>query len=116
MNNIRTILPKSTRQAAHSPPRHPPKPVVIETDNLSTNTTGPVPMIVTDDFSSSPIKEKTVPKAIKESASGKYSHRNSDGVLVACLSDPINSEELHSTSVPRKTYLHVLSQNQQIRI
>jgi hypothetical protein len=89
--------------------------VAIETDDLSTNTTGPIPMIVTDDFSSSPIKEKTVPKAIKESASEKYLHRSSDGVLVACISDPINSEELHSTSVPRKTFLLSL-ENKLIRI
>ncbi len=104
MNIIRTVLPKSTRQAAHSPPRHPPRPTVTETDDGSSmKIILPIPTIVTDDCTSPPInKEKTIPKAIKESSSLTYSHRNSDGLLTACASDPLVSEEIHSTSVPRR--------------
>ncbi len=101
MNTIRTVLPRSTRQAAHSPPRHPPKSPVIEIDHgLAINQ---IPMIVTDDGNSPPVnKEKTIPKAIKDSSSVKCTHRNSDGLLTGCSSDPIDSEEIHSTSVPRR--------------
>jgi len=41
---------------------------------------------------------------IKEPLTVKYSHRNSDSIITGCLSDPNNSEDIHSTSVPREFY------------
>jgi hypothetical protein len=97
VNTIRTVLPKSTREAAHSPPR-------VQTNNTSPiKLVNPIPTIVTVDCTSPPITtEKTNPKTITEPISTKYFHRNSDSVISSCLSEPINSEELLSSSVPRK--------------
>jgi hypothetical protein len=78
---------------------------VIEIDHgLEMKAINQIPMIVTDDGNSPPInnKEKTIPKAIKDSSSVKCTHRNSNGLLTGCSSDPIDSEEIHSTSVPRR--------------
>jgi len=41
---------------------------------------------------------------INELFSSKYSHRNSDGIIPGCSSDPTDSKEIHSTSVPREIY------------
>jgi len=48
--------------------------------------------------------DKTNPKMINELFSSKYSHGNSGEIITGCSSDPTNSEEIHSTSVPREIY------------
>ncbi|CAF3721714.1 unnamed protein product [Adineta steineri] len=110
VNTIRTVLPKSHREAAHSPPRHQAKPPVLETLPETTNKSlpqiiNPVPTIVTFDCTSPPMNtEKTSPKMITEPFPVKTYHRKSDGIITNCSSQPIDSEELHSTSVPRSSH------------
>jgi len=111
VNTIRTVLPKSIREAAHSPPRHQTKSSMSETNKISpSKIINPIPTIVTVDCTSPPINtEKTNPKMIKEGSSLKYSQRNSDGIIMNSSSDPTTSEEIHSTSVLRRFYEHFSS-------
>ena len=106
MNTIRTVLPKSNREAAHSPPRDQTKALLVESTNATSSSPkaiSPVPTIITVDCASPPVTtEKSNPKMIKESQTMKNYHRNSDGIIPSCSSEPTDYEEIHSTSVPRR--------------
>jgi hypothetical protein len=105
VNTIRTVLPKSTREAAHSPPRHQTKPSGSETNEVASSPKmiNQIPTIVTVDCTSPPGKlEKTNPKMIKEPFLSKPYYRNNNAVLTNSSSDPTNSEEIHSNSAPRE--------------
>ncbi|CAF1051721.1 unnamed protein product [Adineta ricciae] len=107
VNTIRTVLPKSNREAAHSPPRDQTKALLIESTNATSSpkVINPVPTIITVDCASPPMTtEKTNPKMIKESHATKNYHRNSDGIIPSCSSEPTDYEEIHSTSVPRSSH------------
>ena len=106
VNTIRTVLPNSHREAAHSPPRNQGKSVDIQPKSPA-RTINPIPTIVTVDCTSPTLTpptaatEKSNPKMIKDPFSNKYFHRNSDGIFNCSTSEPADSTELHSTSVPR---------------
>ncbi|CAF5118829.1 unnamed protein product, partial [Rotaria sp. Silwood1] len=110
VNNIPTVLPKSTREAAHSPPRQQTKSPI--SDLLSeTNTTSipkpinQIPTIVTVDCTSPSInteKEKT--KQISEPMLLKSHHRHSDGIITNDESESNNFDEIYSNSAPRSTH------------
>jgi hypothetical protein len=105
VNNIRTVLPKSNREAAHSPPRHNskiqvPPPLLIETAmssslpqaELATSTSPelkPEPILIpVDSPTSTTYSPKTNPKMIKQrSFSSKTIYRSNSGMTTSRSSD-----------------------------
>ncbi|CAF1230833.1 unnamed protein product [Rotaria sordida] len=109
VNTIRTVLPKSTREAAHSPPRqHTNSPILdssSETNTIPiTQSTNQIPTIVTVDCTPSIINtEKTKAKNITEPMSLKTHHRNSEGKIALDTSESNDFDQIHSASAPRST-------------
>lgn len=107
-------MPKSNREAAHSPPREPSKSTTLE-PLLETSTTtiqkpiNSAPTIITVDCASPPQNlEPTNSKPKTEPVALKIGHRNSDGTIGP---ESTNFNELCSTSIPRThfmCYLHLI--------
>ncbi|CAF1163115.1 unnamed protein product [Rotaria sordida] len=109
VNTIRTVLPKSTREAAHSPPRqHTNSPILDSSSETNiipiTQSTNQIPTIVTVDCTPSIINtEKTKAKNITEPMSLKTHHRNSEGKIALDTSESNDFDQIHSASAPRST-------------
>ncbi|CAF1164848.1 unnamed protein product [Adineta ricciae] len=117
-NNIRTILPKSNREAAHSPPRHraklslPESPLSVITEPQLSSSLPQSELITTvskenetaDDSSlisarSTKSPEKTDPRVIKQrSFSTKTIYRSNSGMTPSRSSEQTNIDALHSPS------------------
>jgi hypothetical protein len=121
VNTIRTVLPKSNREAAHSPPRHRGK-VAISTsalDTLEPNMSSSLPqtqsitsasskltseagLSTVDDTSTVVYPEKTNPKMIKQrSFSSKTIYRSSSGMTTSRLSERTDSGDLNPNITQR---------------
>jgi hypothetical protein len=122
VNNIRTILPKSTREAAHSPPRHRtkipvPSPLSIEAEsNMSSSlphsqsiTSSSPPKSIPEPAASTvenvkppASSEKTNPKLIKQrSLSTKTIYQSNTGLTTSRSSEQTDSAELNPNSKQR---------------
>ncbi len=122
MNSIRTVLPKSNREAAHSPPRHRTKvpisaspPIVIEpiissslpqsqliTSSSPSKLTQESTCIKSDSTSPSVYSDKTNPKMIKQrSLSSKTIYRSSSGMTTSPSSEKNDSTDLTPNSTSR---------------
>ncbi len=108
VNTIRTVLPKSNREAAHSPPRHRTKLPISTSplDSLEPNMSSSLPQtqsiasasskltpeagVNTVDDTNTPVHpEKIYPKMIKQrSLSTKTIYRSSSGITTSRLSEP----------------------------
>ncbi|CAF4265508.1 unnamed protein product, partial [Rotaria sp. Silwood2] len=108
-NTIRTVLPKSNREAAHSPPRQQTKSPIL--DSLSETTPIPItkpanqiPTIVTVDCTSPTINtEKIKATKVTEPMLLKNHHRHSDGIIAQGASEPNDFDEIYSNSAPQLT-------------
>ena len=117
-NNIRTILPKSNREAAHSPPRHraklslPDSPLSVITEpqlssslpqselistTLKENETADDSSLISARSTKSP--EKSDPRVIKQRLfSTKTIYRSNSGMTPSRSSEQTNIDALHSPS------------------
>ncbi|CAF0765321.1 unnamed protein product, partial [Rotaria sordida] len=126
INSIRTVLPKSNRQAAHSPPRHqierlrsvsPPTTVQSSMSSsltqhpLNTTTTSLAaadqlvpesPLIADDNTKQSIQSEKLRQKVVKQrSFSSKTIYRSNSAMIPSRLSEQTNSAQLNSNTTQR---------------
>jgi hypothetical protein len=121
VNTIRTVLPKSNREAAHSPPRHRGKVPISASalDTLEPNMSSSLPqtqsitsasskltseagLSTVDDTSTVVYPEKTNPKMIKQrSFSSKTIYRSSSGMTTSRLSDRTDSCDLNPNITQR---------------
>jgi hypothetical protein len=122
------VLPKSNREAAHSPPRHRTKvpistspPVAIEPSissslpkSQSIESSPPSKLtqestLITNDKPDSLVNpEKTNPKMIKQrSLSTKTIYRSGSGMTISRSSEQTDSTDLNSNSAPRM-FIHSL--------
>ncbi|CAF1431272.1 unnamed protein product [Rotaria magnacalcarata] len=107
---IRTVLPKSTREVAHSPPRGDSKLSILDSlpetsPALMHSPIHPIPTIVTVECTPPTTDgEKSKLKTTTEPVSMKTFHRNSDGVIINMISGPAGNDEVYSTSAPRSSH------------
>ena len=109
INNIRTVLPKSHREAAHSPPRHrvkiamPPLPA-MPISQLPPASSSPEPTLSVDDSTPLPVCSETAnPKMINQrSPSAKTIYRASSAMTTSHSSEHADCLDSNGHPAQRK--------------
>ncbi len=121
VSGIRTVLPKSNREAAHSPPRHRTRtsistsPLCTLEPNMSSSlpqtefvtsgspkSTPEAGTTTVDDNNAAATQEKTKPKMIKQrSFSSKTIYRSSSGMTTSRSSEPTVSGDGNPNTAQR---------------